>query len=238
MDPEPTLLPAIFIKRYKRFFADLLDINGNFITVHCPNTGSMENCLESDSNCWYSLSANPKRKLKGTLEIVTTKYGSLAGVNTGKANNLVGKALKDKIINELSMYDIINREIPYGREKSRIDFLLQNSGGNLPDCYLEVKSVTLDKGNGLAMFPDSVTARGVKHLRELIFMAEQGFRSVLFFCVQLSGAKSLGIASDIDPIYANTLRDAINKGVEVIAWRASFNGNSINLQRSIDLILD
>ena len=123
MDSHPKLWPATFLRRYKRFFADLIDSEGNIITVHCPNTGSMKNCLEPNSCCWYSLSSNPKRKLKGTLELVTTKYGALAGVNTPRANNLVRTALDTKLIAELSAYDVLKSEVPYGKEKIRIDFL-------------------------------------------------------------------------------------------------------------------
>lgn len=238
MDSNPKLFHATFLRRYKRFFADLIDSEGNIITVHCPNTGSMKNCLEPYSCCWYSLSSNPKRKLKGTLEIVTTKYGALAGVNTARANNLVRTALETKLIPELSVYDVVKSEIPYGKEQSRIDFLLQDNSGESPDCYLEVKNVTLDEGNGLAMFPDSVTARGTKHLRELIFMAEKGFRSVLFFCVQLSDAKSFSIASNLDPVYAGTVKDALDKGIEIIAWRTLITSDSIALQSPINVTLN
>ena len=238
MDSNPKLFHATFLRRYKRFFADLIDSEGNIITVHCPNTGSMKNCLEPYSCCWYSLSSNPKRKLKGTLEIVTTKYGALAGVNTARANNLVRTALETKLIPELSVYDVVKSEIPYGKEQSRIDFLLQDNSGEFPDCYLEVKNVTLDEGNGLAMFPDSVTARGTKHLRELIFMAEKGFRSMLFFCVQLSDAKSFSIASNLDPVYAGTVKDALDKGVEIIAWRTLITSDSIALQIPINVTLN
>ena len=238
MDSNPKLFHATFLRRYKRFFADLIDSEGNIITVHCPNTGSMKNCLEPHSCCWYSLSSNPKRKLKGTLEIVTTKYGALAGVNTARANNLVRTALETKLIPELSVYDVVKSEIPYGKEQSRIDFLLQDNSGEFPDCYLEVKNVTLDEGNGLAMFPDSVTARGTKHLRELIFMAEKGFRSMLFFCVQLSDAKSFSIASNLDPVYAGTVKDALDKGVEIIAWRTLITSDSIALQIPINVTLN
>lgn len=238
MDSNPKLFHATFLRRYKRFFADLIDSEGNIITVHCPNTGSMKNCLEPYSCCWYSLSSNPKRKLKGTLEIVTTKYGALAGVNTARANNLVRTALETKLIPELSVYDVVKSEIPYGKEQSRIDFLLQDNSGESPDCYLEVKNVTLDEGNGLAMFPDSVTARGTKHLRELIFMAEKGFRSMLFFCVQLSDAKSFSIASNLDPVYAGTVKDALDKGIEIIAWRTLITSDSIALQSPINVTLN
>ena len=168
MQCSPTLFSGSFVRRYKRFFADIIDEKGNLLTVHCPNTGSMKNCQVEGSECWYSLSDDPKRKLKGTLEIVTTSHGQLAGINTLNANRLVGNALTCKIIPEFASYDTVSTEVRYGSEKSRIDFLLHDSENHLPDCYVEVKSVTLDMGDGLAMFPDSVTARGTKHLRELM----------------------------------------------------------------------
>ena len=233
---SPQLFPAVFLRRYKRFFADVIDAHGNLMTIHCPNTGSMKNCQIEGSNCWYSLSDNPKRKLPGTLEIVTTSHGQLAGINTMRTNRLVAAALAINQIPQLKGYDLVRPEVAYGSEKSRIDFLLQTTAGNLPDCYVEVKNVTLDMGNGLAMFPDSVTARGTKHLRELIEMANLGYRAVLFFCVQLDAADRIEVAADIDPLYAKTMELAITKGVEVMAWRTMINSNGISLHQPIDCL--
>jgi sugar fermentation stimulation protein A len=154
MQTFPTLFPATFVKRYKRFFTDVIDLQGNLMTVHCPNTGSMKYCQVEGSSCWFSLSDNPKRKLPGTLEIVTTSHGNLAGVNTVRANHLVRHAIDSGIIEELASYDQVTAEVPYGEEKSRIDFLLEDSAGGLRDCYVEVKNVTMDRGKGLASFPD------------------------------------------------------------------------------------
>ena len=235
---ENVFLPGTFIRRYKRFFADVIDHQGHLLTLHCPNTGSMKNCLQENTPCWYSLSANPKRKLPGTLEIVTTLHGQLAGVNTIRANKVVEKALTTKQIPSLQDYDQILKEVAYGDEKSRIDFLLKDSSQVRPDCYIEVKNVTLDMGDGVAMFPDSVTSRGAKHLRELISVVQMGGRAILLFCVQLSDAKQVQIAGHIDAVYQNTITEAIAAGVEVIAWQASVSADGIGLQRPIEFVSD
>lgn len=236
MQNTPSLYPATFIKRYKRFFADVIDQQGHLITLHCANTGSMKNCQVDGSACWYSLSDNPKRKLPGTLEIVTTSYGNLAGVNTAKPNHLVREAIEGNLVPELCGYQQIRTEVRYGAENSRIDLLLEDDDLGL--CYVEVKNVTLDMGDGVAMFPDAVTSRGAKHLRELMAMVAAGHRAVLFFCVQLTGVERMEIAADIDPAYAGVMAKAVAAGVEVIAWRADLNANEIKLQEPISCLQD
>ena len=236
MKNKPPLLLGTFVRRYKRFFADLVDQQGDMITVHCPNTGSMENCVVEGSSCWYSLSDNPKRKLAGTLEIVTTSHGQLAGVNTSRSNHLVREAIEAGWVPELRGYEKIRSEVRYGQEKSRIDLLLEDPV--LGRCYVEVKNVTLDKGNGLAEFPDSVTSRGTRHLRELMTMVAQGHRAVLFFCVQLTGAERAEIATNIDPVYAETMAQAVAAGVQVIAWRAALSPEEITLESPISCLQD
>ena len=232
MKKDLSLLPARFIKRYKRFFADIRTEQGELLTVHCPNTGSMKNCQVEDALCWYSLSDNPRRKLVGTLEIVTTSFGNLAGVNTARPNHIVRQAIEDELIPELRGYQAIRTEVRYGEEKSRIDLLLEGQSGQ---CYVEVKNVTLDCGGGHAQFPDAVTSRGTKHLRELMAMVAQGHRAVLLFCVQLSGVESMSIAAHIDPLYAETLSAAIESGVEVMVWQADLSEKGISLQRPLPL---
>lgn len=234
---EKSFLPATFIRRYKRFFADVRDHQGREVTLHCPNTGSMTNCLQENTPCWYSLSTNPKRKLPGTLEIVTTRHGQLAGVNTHRANKVVEAALMINQIPSLQYYDQISKEVPYGDEKSRIDFLLRDSSQVRPDCYIEVKNVTLDMGDGVAMFPDSVTKRGAKHLRELIAVVKKGGRAILLFCVQLSEVKQVEIAGHIDSVYLETISEAVAAGVEVIAWQTSVSADEIALQSPIEVVL-
>ena len=236
MKNKPPLLLGTLVQRYKRFFADLVDQQGDMITVHCPNTGSMKNCVVEGSSCWYSLSDNPKRKLAGTLEIVTTSHGQLAGVNTSRPNYLVREAIEAGWVPELRGYEKIRSEVRYGKEKSRIDLLLEDPV--LGRCYVEVKNVTLDKGNGLAEFPDSVTSRGTRHLRELMTMVAQGHRAVLFFCVQLTGAERAEIATNIDPVYAETMAQAVAAGVQVIAWRAALSPEEITLESPISCLQD
>ena len=236
MKNNPPLFSGTFVKRYKRFFADVVNQQGNTITLHCPNTGSMKNCLVEGSSCWYSLSDNPKRKLAGTLEIVTTSHGQLAGVNTSRPNHLVREAIEVGRVPELRGYQQIRSEVRYGHEKSRIDLLLEDP--ILGRCYVEVKNVTLDKGNGLAEFPDSVTSRGTKHLRELMIMVAEGHRAVLFFCVQLTGVERAEVAMNIDSVYAETMVQAVAAGVQVIAWRAALSPEEIILERAISCLQD
>ncbi len=234
MKKELSLLPATFIKRYKRFFTDIRTEQGELLTVHCPNTGSMQNCQVENSPCWYSLSDNPKRKLVGTLEIVTTSFGNLAGINTARPNHLVRQAIEAELIPELRGYPTIRSEVRYGEEKSRIDLLLESP---TEQCYIEVKNVTLDCGDGHAQFPDAVTSRGTKHLRELMAMVAEGHRAVLLFCVQLTGVETISIAGHIDPLYAETLSKAMDAGVEVLVWQAELSDQTIRLQRSLSLTL-
>ena len=236
MKIAPPLFPATFEKRYKRFFADVRTPSGELLTLHCPNTGSMKNCLVEGSPCWYSLSDNPKRKLPGTLEIVTSSQGNLAGVNTSRPNYLVREVIEADLVPELQGYSQIRTEVRYGEEKSRIDLLLEDR--SLGQCYVEVKNVTLDMGDGLATFPDAVTSRGTKHLRELMAMVAAGHRAVLFFCVQLTGVQRMEVAAEIDPGYAATLSEAVAAGVEGIAWRASIGADQIVLDQPISCLQD
>lgn len=236
MKLDPNLYSARFIKRYKRFFSDVLTDQGQALTVHCPNTGSMKNCLVAESPCFYSLSTNPKRKLSGTLELVTTEYGSLAGINTHRANHLVKEAILDNKIPSLAGYKELRSEVKYGNENSRIDILLEDP--NKGHCYIEVKNVTLEGPDGLVLFPDAITSRGAKHLRELIDVVDQGHRAVLFFCVQVNNAIKMEVASDIDSAYAKTLTEAISAGVEVMAWGAKLSPQEIVLNQAIPCLQD
>jgi sugar fermentation stimulation protein A len=220
MPPEPKplqLFPAQLIQRYKRFLADIILPSGQTITVHCPNTGSMKNCIQPMSPCWYSASESAARKYPNTLEIVTTPSGDLAGINTSRSNNLVADAICAGVIIELQGYEIIRREVVYGNEKSRIDFLLERPNEK---CFVEVKNVTLMEAKGQGLFPDAVSERGTKHLRELMQMVRDGHRAVLLYCVQHTGIDWVEPADVIDPLYGKTLREAIVAGVEVIAYGA------------------
>ncbi|HEY8568095.1 DNA/RNA nuclease SfsA [Microbulbifer sp.] len=229
---DPVLDEGLLLRRYKRFLADVQLPSGEIITIHCPNTGSMKNCWGENTPCWFSDSGNPKRKYRHTLEITTTPEGALAGVNTGRANALVEEAIRDGVIRELQGYDRLRREVKYGEENSRIDLLLSGEDG---DCYVEVKNVTLAEG-ARGMFPDAVSARGAKHLRELQKLAESGVRAVLFYCVQHTGIETVEAAAEIDPTYAAALAQAVNAGVEVIAYRAALSAAEIRLSERLPFL--
>ena len=214
------LHPALLSKRYKRFLADIVLPDKTALTIHWPDTGSMKNCVVSDSACWYSVSDSKTRKYPQTLEVVSTPGGYLAGINTARANALVEMAIAAGIITELQGYSVLKREVVYGEEKSRIDFLLSNHSTDERSCYVEVKNVTLMEAEGEGFFPDAVSQRGSKHLRELMLMVQQGQRAVLLFCVQHTGIKKVSPADHIDALYGTTLRKAIAAGVEVIAYAA------------------
>jgi sugar fermentation stimulation protein A len=207
------------IKRYKRFLADIHSVDGEMITIHCPNTGKMTNCAEPDFTVYYSHSNNPKRKYSHTWELAQDNDGNFIGINSAKANLLIKEAIEQDRIPSLIQYEHLQTEVKYGNENSRIDILL--TGPDKPNCYVEVKSVTLlDErfGKGRGFFPDTVSIRGRKHLRELIEMKRGGHRAVLIFCVQHSGISSVSIAEHIDPEYMEGIKSALCAGVEVVAY--------------------
>ena len=230
---------GVLIKRYKRFLVDVQRQDGSEITIYCPNTGSMKNCSDEGVPIWFSDSLdkvkNNNRKYRYTWEITTTSLGFLAGINTHMANYLVKEAIENGVIRELASYEYIHGEVPYGNEKSRIDFLLTRVEDSPSEsCYVEVKSVTLEKTKTIGMFPDAVTKRGCKHLRELIDVKRRGNRAVLLFCVQHTGMQTVIPADEIDPQYSKTLREAVAKGVEVLAYQASITAEEIKLVRKIE----
>ena len=232
---NPPLAKATLLRRYQRFLADVELPSGKRTTIHCPNTGTMTHCLVPGSDCWYSTSNNPKRKYPCTWEIATTVTGHLAGINTGRANGLVREAIEQGAIAELSGYRQLTPEARYGRENSRIDFLLTDD--HRVDCYLEVKSVTWGLEDGRGLFPDAVSARAAKHLRELMHITANGQRAVLCFCVQHTGIRSLSPADALDPVYGATLREAITCGVEVIAYRAEVGPDSIQIKAPLPVVV-
>ncbi|MCA0894176.1 DNA/RNA nuclease SfsA [Microbulbifer agarilyticus] len=232
MKLSPALIEGKLLRRYKRFLADVALPDGEIMTIHCPNTGSMKNCWEENTPCWYSDSGNPKRKYRHTLEITTTPGGAKAGVNTGRANHLVEEAITSGVVAELQGYDALRREVKYGEENSRIDILLEGDAGA---CYVEVKNVTLAEG-ARGMFPDAVSTRGTKHLRELEKLAQSGVRAVLFYCVQHDQIATVEAAADIDPAYAEALAQALKSGVEVIAYRAKLGAEEICLIESVPFL--
>ncbi len=241
MQLQKKLQTGVLLKRYKRFLADITTQEGESITIHCPNTGSMKNCQKPGSKVWYSDSENPKRKYACTWEFVEVDNKHIVGINTGLANKLVHEAIALARINELTGYASLRTEVAYGEQKSRIDFLLQETASD-PDalCYVEVKNVSLGLGDGLGSFPDAVTTRGQKHLQELLHMHVLGHRAVLLFCVQHSGIQRIIPADNIDPEYGRLLREVVSKGVEVLAYRANFDvqNSRVTLRERVPVLLD
>jgi sugar fermentation stimulation protein A len=230
---EPPLEEGRLLRRYKRFLADIETASGELLTIHCPNTGSMLNCMSEGARIWFSRSNDPKRKLPGTWEIGETPHGRLAVINTGRANALVEEALRGGLIAELNGFTGFKREVPYGQERSRIDFRL-----DYPDAaaFVEVKSVTLGfADNRVAAFPDARTERGSKHLRELAALAREGIRAVQLYCVNLTGIDAVRPAEEIDPAYAAALREAVSAGVEVLAYGAAVSAEEVRLIKRLDV---
>ncbi|WP_312484422.1 DNA/RNA nuclease SfsA [Stutzerimonas nitrititolerans] len=223
------------VRRYKRFLADIVSDAGEALCIHCPNTGSMLNCMGEGARVWFQRSNDPRRKLPGTWELVETPQGRLACVNTARANRLVEEALLGGVIEELAGFTALRREVAYGLENSRVDFRLDYPAG---PAYVEVKSVTLGFGDtAVAAFPDAITLRGAKHLRELAALARDGVRAVQLYCVNLTGIEAVRPASEIDPLYAAALREAVAAGVEVLAYGVEISPEEIRLSRRLPVIL-
>lgn len=230
---SPELEQGRLLLRYKRFLADIETDSGELLTIHCPNTGSMFNCMLPGGRVWFSRSNDPKRKLPGTWEISETPQGRFACINTGRANTLVEEALRAGVISELDGFTALKREVAYGQEKSRVDFRLEYPEGY---AYLEVKSVTLGfDESAVAAFPDAVTQRGARHLRELAALARDGVRAVLLYCVNLTGIEAVRPAEEIDPAYAAALREAVAAGVEVLAYGVQLTPEDIRIDRRLQV---
>ncbi|HEY9771719.1 MAG TPA: DNA/RNA nuclease SfsA [Coleofasciculaceae cyanobacterium] len=222
----PPLIPGRLIKRYKRFLADIELDTGEIITAHCPNTGPMTGISSPDSLVQVSKSNSPKRKLAYTWEMI--QVGSTwVGTNTAMPNRVIKQALQQKLFPELAArYGEVRFEVPYGKDKkSRIDFLLTGEE-NQPPTYLEVKSVTLSTEN-LALFPDTVTVRGQKHLRELIDLVPET-KAVMLYFINRGDCNLFAPRDRCDPKYGELLRQAVVRGVEVLACRFEITPQGIN----------
>lgn len=222
---SPPLQRGELLQRYKRFLADVRLESGDEIVAHCPNPGSMKTCAEPGWTAWVSPANNPKRKLQWTLEVIESPE-ALILVNTARPNAIVEEGIRKGAVAEISSHGNLRREVRYGTN-SRIDILLEEEGK--PDCYIEVKNVTLLHAEDTAAFPDSVTKRGTKHLQELVSMVESGHRAVLFFLVSRTDVNRMVPAAHIDPTYAETLRWAAEQGVEVLAYRAALSSSEITV---------
>jgi sugar fermentation stimulation protein A len=223
---------ATFVRRYNRFFAHFELEDGTLVTAHCANPGSMKTCLVPGAKSWLSRSDNPKRKLAYTWEVVECD-GSRVFVNPARANDVVVAGIRSGIISELCDYSMVQREVPISGQ-SRIDLVLS---GPARTCYVEVKNVTMALGQGQAAFPDSVTLRGTKHLRELETLARGNQRAIVFFCVGREDSTEVRIADAIDPVYGLALRQAVAAGVEVMAYRCAISRTGVQLAQRIPLVL-
>jgi sugar fermentation stimulation protein A len=231
----PTLLRGTLIRRYKRFLADVRLDDGRLVTATCPNTGSLLGLNAPGSVVWLSQSDSPTRKYPFTWELVEADLGAgpaLVGINTGHPNKLVAEAVAARRIKALAGYPTLRREVKYGRN-SRIDLLLEDAQRGL--CYVEIKNVHLSRRHGLAEFPDSVTARGVKHLAEMSDMVRQGHRAVMVFLIQRAEATRLALARDIDPGYGAAFDKARAAGVETIALRCRVGIDEIAVDRPVPI---
>jgi len=231
------LIPGTLVRRYKRFLADVSLETGEVTTVHVANPGAMTGLDRPFSRIWLSDSANPLRKLRYTWELVEADLGSgpeIVGVNTGLPHQLVAEALEQHLIPELGDYSSVRREVRYG-VSSRIDFLL--TAPQRPPCYLEIKNVHLMRRPRVAEFPDCVTERGAKHLRELVAMRITGARTVLLFVIQIGSADSFAVARDIDRVYAEGFRQAREQGVEMLAWRCNVEVDGVAVAARVPITL-
>ena len=229
MNFEKILISGEFVKRYKRFFADI-KINNKVVTAHCPNTGSMMGLLKKGNKVWLSESNNPKRKLKYTLQIIESEK-SKVGINTHLTNKIVFHALSSNLIKNFKNTDNIKQEVKFG-ENTRFDFMVS---GNNKKSFIEVKNVTLSRKKGIAEFPDSVTARGLKHINELLRARKKGYEIFLLFIIQREDCKKLEIAKDIDFEYYKLLIKAVKKNLNVICYDCKFSSKGIKLNREIEL---
>lgn len=228
------LLKGKLVKRYKRFLADVILDDGSEVTAHCPNTGSMKNCAEPGSRVWLQDSGNPKRKYPLGWELVEVEGQYLACINTGLANKLMREAIERDVIAQLQGYESIRQEVKYG-ENSRIDLLLEDAENGR--VWVEIKNVTLLEENNWGSFPDAVTTRGAKHLKELMLMVEQGDRAVMLFCVPHTGIQKVRPADHIDPEYGRLLREAKNAGVEIMAYAARIDEQQVTIERELPVEL-
>lgn len=222
---------GVLIRRYKRFLADIFLKNDEILTVHCPNSGSMRGCSEPGSPVMISKSDNRRRKYAWTLEMVQ-KNGIWIGINTSLTNKLVHEALAGGVITDFGPVLSIRPEVKVS-ERSRLDFQLETEAGRI---YLEVKNCSLAENN-VALFPDAVTTRGTKHLLELDRLKQEGSGSAVLFCVQRSDADRFTPAASIDPVYAQTLADVRDRGVQVLAYRADVRPEEIRISTPLPVLI-
>ena len=228
MNFENKLIPGLLIKRYKRFFVDL-KINDQIITAHCPNTGSMHGLLKKGNKVWVSKSNNPNRKLKYTLEIIEDN-NSKVGVNTHSTNKIVLHALQNNLIKEFDKISDIKPETKFGLN-TRFDFLVTNKKQK---AFIEVKNVTLSRKKAIAEFPDAITARGLKHINELLKASKKNYKIYILFIIQRNDCRLFKIAKDIDINYADALTKAVKNKLNVLCYDCKFSSKGIRVNNKID----
>ena len=231
---QTPLVPGRLIQRYKRFLADVELDDGRVVTAHCANPGAMIGLKEPGLRVWLEPNDDPKKKLRFGWRVAQLSNGAWVGIDTGVPNKVIKEALQAKQISQLAAYDTILQEQKYG-SNSRVDFLLKEPG--LPDAYVEVKNVNLWRRDDWAEFPDTVTARGLKHLGVLGDMVHAGHRSVLIYCVQHTGCSRFRLAEDLDPAYAAACLGAQARGVEMLCYGCDVSINEINLRGALPLDL-
>ena len=226
---ENKLISGLLIKRYKRFFVDI-EVNNQIITAHCPNTGSMHGLLNEGNKVWISKSNNPNRKLKYTLEIIQDD-NSKVGVNTHSSNKIVHHALKNNLIRGFNNILEIKPETKFG-SNTRFDFLVLKEKSK---AFIEVKNVTLSRKKGIAEFPDSVTARGLKHINELIKASKKNYEIYILYLIQREDCKTFSIAKDIDKDYANALNKAVKSKLNILCYDCKFSSKEIKLNNKMKI---
>lgn len=231
MEFQRPLVPGRLIRRYKRFLADIELASGETVTAHCANPGAMTGLNEAGTRVWLEPTDDPRRKLRFAWRLVELD-GHWAGIDTAAPNRLVAEALAARRIPELAAYAEVRPEVRYGH-RSRVDFLL--TGDGLPPAYVEVKNVHLMRTPGLAEFPDSVTARGARHLDDLADVVRAGQRAVMLYCIQRTDCDRLGLAADIDRTYAAAFERARAAGVEALAWVCAIGREGITLDRPVPI---
>ena len=227
MNFKEPLISGEFIKRYKRFFVDI-KIGNETVVAHCPNTGSMMGLLKEGNQVWLSKSDNPMRKLKYTLQIIEDKNSKI-GVNTHLTNKIVLYALNNKKIESFKNIKYIKQEVNFGKN-TRFDFMVSDEKKK---SFIEVKNVTLSRKKSVAEFPDAVTSRGLKHIKELIKAKKKGFDIYLLFLIQRDDCNNFNLAKDIDPEYCELLVKAVKKNLNVLCYDCKFSSKGIKLNRKI-----
>lgn len=226
---KPPLKQGMLLRRYKRFLADVVIAGNQTITMHCANTGAMLECSDPDSRIWYSEGKNTRRKYPFSLEVVETKSGALVCVNTARANQLVYEAISNGWLKEFDASFLWRREVTIPDETGRFDLGARGT-------VIEVKSVTYAKSQR-GYFPDTKSERAVRHTRALARCSEKGLRSVLLFCVPHTGINEVTVADDIDPMYGQAVRDAIEAGVEVLAYGCVVSPREIRVVQRLEFLI-